>query len=250
MRPQSGRHPTAVSLFSGAGGLDLGFHRAGFDIRVAIELDANCVKTLLLNGFSNVWQADISDEKLVTPRRVLRECGLRAGELDVVFGGPPCQSFSVTGRRKGLGASSGQLVLHFCRLVRGLRPRVFVFENVPAIFNRPMRNVLRMLERELGRGGVMGHGGYDMTREVLNAAAFGVPQLRERAFIVGWQPPGVFYFPRGTHFLPGSPRTGGLRRYATVGDAFHGLPAPQKPSRVARRVAATIAARNRRWHRQ
>jgi DNA (cytosine-5)-methyltransferase 1 len=240
--------PTAVSLFTGAGGLDIGFQRAGYDIRLAIELDSNCVKTLCLNGFKNVWQADISNERLVTPRRILKECDLRVGELDVVFGGPPCQAFSMTGRRKGLRAADGQLVRHFCRLVRGLRPQVFVFENVPGIFNSPMRGVLKLIELELGRGGVMGLRGYDMSRGLLNAAAFGVPQMRERAFIVGWQAPGTFYFPHGTHFLPGMPKGDGLRRFATVADAFHGLPSPEKPSHLAKRVAATIAERNRRWH--
>ena len=146
----------AVSLFTGAGGLDIGFQRAGYDIRLAIEMDGNCVKTLSLNGFKSVWQADISTEKLVTPRRILKECGLRAGELDVVFGGPPCQSFSTTGRRKGLRGSSGRLVRHFCRLVRGLRPRVFIFENVPGVFNAAMRRGLRLFELELGRRGVIG----------------------------------------------------------------------------------------------
>lgn len=239
---------TAVSLFSGAGGLDIGFHQAGYDIRLAIELDSNCVKTLCLNGFKNVWQADISNERLVTPRRILNECDLRAGELDLVFGGPPCQSFSMTGRRKGLRASGGRLVRHFCRLVRGLRPRVFVFENVPGIFNAPMRGVLKLVEQELGRGRVMGARGYDMSRGLMNAAAFGVPQVRERAFIVGWQPPGVFYFPQATHCLPGMSHSRRFRPFATVGDAFKDLPNPERPSHLARRVAATIAERNRRWH--
>lgn len=237
-----------ISLFSGAGGLDIGFERAGFQIVLAIDSDENCVRTLAMNGRSEVWHADISDERLVTPRRVLQRAGLRAGELDAVIGGPPCQSFSATGRRKGLRVSTGRLVRHFCRLVRGLRPRVFVFENVPGVFNASMRGVLKVLESELGRDDVMGTRGYDMSRGLLNAAAFGVPQMRERAFVVGWRPPGTFYFPRGTHYLPGMSPSDGLKPFATVADAFRGLPKPEEPSLLARRVAATIAERNRRWH--
>jgi hypothetical protein len=75
-----------------------------------------------------------------------------------------------------------------------------------------------------------------------------VPQLRQRAFIVGWTQPGLFYFPDGTHYLPGARRTEGKQRFKTVADAFRGLPPPERPSPTAKRVALTIASRNRRWH--
>lgn len=237
-----------ISLFSGAGGLDIGFARAGFEIVLAIESDSNCVRTLLTNGHSDVWHADLSNEALVTPRRVLHRSGLRMGQIDAVIGGPPCQSFSMPGRRKGLRDSRGQLVRHFCRLVVGLRPRVFVFENVPGVLNASMRGVLKLIKTKLGVGGSLGEQGYEMSIGLLNAAAFGVPQLRQRAFIVGWSRPGTFYFPEGTHYLPGTDRARSKRRYKTVADAFRDLPPPELPSRTAKRVAMTIAKRNRRWH--
>jgi DNA (cytosine-5)-methyltransferase 1 len=238
-----------ISLFSGAGGLDIGFSRAGFDIRLSIDSDPNCVRTLAQNGGFDVWQADLSDDRRVTARRILHRCGLRAGEVDVVIGGPPCQPFSTPGRRKGLRDSRGQLVRHYCRIVAGLRPRVFVFENVPGILHAPMRGILDLIRSELSVNGRLGKRGYDMTIGLVNAAAFGVPQLRQRAFIVGWQRPGLFYFPRPTHYLPGEERyTNGRRRYLSVADAFRGLPVPEQPSRIARLVAQTIADRNRRWH--
>jgi DNA (cytosine-5)-methyltransferase 1 len=247
-RPRNGLRLKTVSLFSGAGGLDIGFERAGFEVVLAIESDPNCVRTLVANGHHDVWHADLSDEALVTPRRVLQRSGLRAGEVDAVIGGPPCQSFSTPGRRKGLRDSRGQLVKHFCRLVGGLRPRVFVFENVPGILNASMRGVLRLIRSELGVGGELGARGYEMSIGLLNAAAFGVPQLRQRAFIVGWSRPGSFYFPDGTHYLPGHQEAQGKDRFKTVADAFRGLPTPERPSRTARRVALTIAKRNKQWH--
>lgn len=244
----AGRRLKAVSLFSGAGGLDIGFRRARFDILLSIDSDPNCIATLRMNGHRNVWQADLSDARTVTPRKILERCGLKRGELDVVFGGPPCQSFSNPGRRRGLNDERGQLVRHFCRLVAGLRPRMFLFENVAGILNRNMRDALALIESELSLRGRLKSQGYEMALGLLNAAEFGVPQLRQRAFVVGWRRPGVFYFPPATHYLPGQGRASNKRRYRTVNDAFRGLPSPEGPTFIAKRVAQTIAARNARWH--
>jgi DNA (cytosine-5)-methyltransferase 1 len=244
---------TAISLFTGAGGLDIGFRRAGFDIRLCIENDPSAVATLRANEVRNVWQADISDESLVTPRRVLRRAGLKVGEVGLVIGGPPCQPFGQPGARRGLSDPRGQLVRHYTRLVNGLRPRCFVFENVAGILTRPMRNAIRLLYRELGAAEGDGDGhGYHIEVGALNAADFGVPQLRDRVFVVGWRGPGFFYFPRPTHYRPGSKMDRAncpkLRRCMTVGDALAGLPRPEPPSEQGIRVAATISERNRRWY--
>jgi DNA (cytosine-5)-methyltransferase 1 len=245
------RRLNVVSLFSGAGGLDIGFARAGFRIALSIDLDSNCIKTLKANGRRNVWLADISVATAVNPDSILRKARLRAGQVDLVVGGPPCQPFSTTGRRRGLADSHGQLVRHYCRLVAGLSPRAFVFENVPGILNAPMRSVVNLIERELGVDRKLGSRGYEMAVGLINAAAFGVPQLRQRAFIIGWKRPGIFYFPKPTHYLPGE-RSKTCKRhlhpFGTVGDAFRGLPPAERPSSRARRVAKTIAERNRRWH--
>jgi len=242
---------TAISLFTGAGGMDLGFRRAGFDIRLCIEKDPNAVATLIANGFTNVWQADIGDQSVVTPRRILWRAGLRSGQVGLVIGGPPCQPFGQPGARRGLRDPRGQLVYHFARLVRGLRPRAFVFENVVGILTKPMRDAIDLLKTELGSEDA-GAPRYSLQIGVLNAADFGVPQLRNRVFVVGWQGPGLFYFPRPTHYRPdrlmdkeNRPK---LRRTPTVGEALSGLPKPEPPSYHAVRVAATIEERNRRWH--
>jgi DNA (cytosine-5)-methyltransferase 1 len=247
---QSQRRPTAISLFAGAGGLDIGFAEAGFDLRLAVDNDPNCVSTLILNGFDNVWHADIADSAVVTPRRILALAGLRAGDVDAVIGGPPCQPFSMPGRRRGLRDSRAKLLRRFCSLVAGLKPRVFVIENVSAILTKPMRGVPRLIRRELGKSGELKNSGYEMEFSSLNSASYGVPQLRHRVFIVGWRGPGVFYFPPATHYLPGhqpNPKVR-LKRYQTVNDAFRGLPPADRPSLQARRVAGTIAARNQKWH--
>jgi DNA (cytosine-5)-methyltransferase 1 len=249
--PPSGFPLTAVSLFTGAGGLDLGFARAGFDIRLCIERDPSAVATLRANGITRIWQADISDERVVTPRRILGKAGLRAGELGLVIGGPPCQPFSQPGTRRGLRDARGQLVYHFARLVRGLRPRAFVFENVSGILSGQMKGAIELLTRIVGKTGAAG-GGYQVEIGVLNAADYGVPQLRNRTFVVGWRGRGCFYFPAPTHYRPdrqidreNRPK---LRRCPTVGDALRGLPAPEPPSSHAVKVAATVPQRNREWH--
>ena len=244
---------TAVSLFTGAGGLDTGFKRAGFDIRLCIELDTSAVATLEANGYANVWRADIADEAVVTPRRVLSKAGLRAGQLGLVIGGPPCQPFGQPGQRKGLNDPRGRLVHHFARLVKGLRPRAFVFENVTGILTRPMRAAIDLLYRELSQGdGARNRTSYHLEPGVLNAADFGAPQRRERVFVVGWAGPGFFWLPRPTHYRPGreidSENNPKLRRTPTVREALAGLPAADAPSKLALRVADTIAKRNQRWH--
>ena len=244
---------TAVSLFSGSGGMDIGFLRAGFDVRLCIEKDPNAVATLRQNGFKRVWQADIADTQLVTPSSVLERARIKEGQVGLVIGGPPCQPFSQPGRRKGLGDPRAMLVYHFARLVAGLRPRAFVFENVSGIMTRPMKEAVDLLRTTVGRDGDTGaDDGYDMEISVLNAADYGVPQLRNRTFIVGWRGAGQFYFPKATHYRPGkeldrenAPK---LRRCPTVAEAFRGLPEPDAPSEQAWKVARTIEARNRKWH--
>jgi DNA (cytosine-5)-methyltransferase 1 len=159
--------PTAISLYSGAGGLDLGFIQAGFDVVWANEIDPLAVTTYRTNIGSHAVCGD------------LREVLVPTEAPDVLFGGPPCQGFSVIGRMRPDDPRS-QHVFLFLQLVDELQPRAFVMENVKALGANPRWKPLRVeLRRRAERAG------YDTRLMVLNAAHYGVAQARERMFLVG-----------------------------------------------------------------
>src|SRR5947209_1668146 len=137
-RARTGRRPIAVDLFSGAGGLSLGFEQAGFDIVAALEYDAIHAAVHKYNfPRCEVLCADAATVK-AQKLRALAETGAAAhgghwtGEIDAVIGGPPCQGFS-TGGKRAFDDPRNQLVREFARLVGGLKPRFFVMENVPGM---------------------------------------------------------------------------------------------------------------------
>lgn len=159
---------SAISLYSGAGGMDLGFSRAGFEIRWAIDNDALAVRTYNTNLEPRGVCADVL--RVDTPLGVAP---------DLVIGGPPCQGFSVTGRMDPRDPRS-QHVDHFFDVVEHLRPRAFVMENVKALAVSPRWAEIR--ERLLHRAHELG---YERELFLLNAQNFNVPQSRERMFLVG-----------------------------------------------------------------
>lgn len=163
--------PSAVSLFSGAGGMDVGFRQAGFDILWANDVDKVAVETYRRNLGDHVVWGDIEDH--------LSSLSRFAG-ADCLFGGPPCQGFSVAGKMAADDPRS-QLVRTFMRAVEIVRPRAFVMENVKALGAlakfKPVRDALRESADRLG---------YRTELHILNAKDFGVPQARERVFFVGF----------------------------------------------------------------
>lgn len=159
--------PTAISLYSGAGGLDLGFIEAGFDVLWANDADPFAVQTYNANISGHAVCGDVLE--VLTP----------AVSPDVVIGGPPCQGFSVIGRMQSDDARSKH-VFHFLEVVEQLRPRAFVMENVKALGANPRWAPLRTELRD--RADKLG---YTTELMVLNAAHYGVPQARERMFFVG-----------------------------------------------------------------
>lgn len=178
---------TAISLYTGAGGLDLGFEAAGFETRVAVEMDDDCIATL---GANREWPAIHRSIHDVTSAELLRRAGLQPGEADVLIGGPPCQPFSkcgywATGDARRLEDSRASTVEAFLRVLRDTRPRAFLMENVAGLAFRGkdegirlIRDIVAAINREQGTA-------YGVELLVLNAADFGVPQMRERAFLVG-----------------------------------------------------------------
>lgn len=159
---------TAISLYCGAGGMDLGFARAGFDIRWAIDNDAFAIETYNSNLEPYGFCGDVLG---VDPPSELRP--------DLIIGGPPCQGFSVIGRMDPRDPRS-QHVNHFLDVVEQLRPRAFVMENVKALAASPRWEHVR--DRLLARAQDLG---YEGSLFLLNAQAYSVPQSRERMFLVG-----------------------------------------------------------------
>ena len=232
---------TAISLFSGAGGMDLGFLNAGFDILAAVENDPSCCDTLRANlDAQRVWERDISTLK---GSELLERLGLKQGQLDILFGGPPCQSFSLAGNRQGLNDPRGQMVGHFVRLVRELMPKVFVMENVKGMLNWSQGAAVDLIESEFGELFELDGKSvqYHCVHDVLNAADFGVPQRRERLFIVGNRLGKRFKFPVVTHSSDGELE--GKQSHVSVGAVIGQLPKADPPSATALRVSGTIKGR-------
>jgi DNA (cytosine-5)-methyltransferase 1 len=236
------RRPTAVDLFSGAGGLSLGVEQAGIDLLASVEYDPVCAAVHRFNfPRTAVVCADMGGLTAPSVRRAAGE-GWRAHgrkgewdkELDLVVGGPPCQGFSLMGKR-AFDDPRNQLVFAFARMVGALKPRYFVMENVPGLASiqagaRPSSpRLLDMLVEDFGSFG------YNVLEpKVLNAYNFGVPQDRRRLILIGWrveeQPPS---YPapttrgrtlRGDPLPPGAYDDEGTRLCPSVSDAIDDLP--------------------------
>lgn len=210
----------AVSVFSGAGGLDLGVERAGFLVRVQVERDPWCVQTLAANrkAFRSTKLALLpQDVRYVSPGRLLTEGGLKHGQVALLCGGPPCQPFSYGGGRRGLKDPRGLLVDEFLRLLEGVRPELFLFENVPGFADVPVHSrgtTTPMVEWFVRKCSQLG---YAVTWGLVDAADYGAPQHRERFVALGCRrgcPPSL---PPPTH----GPK--GYRHYVTVRSALRGL---------------------------
>lgn len=227
---------TLVDLFAGCGGGSLGFKAAGFKPVGAVEIDVDAAGSYHENiGLNPV----VRDVRRVTGQQLLDGAGLAPGALTLLFGCPPCQSFTVL--RQGQQASAvdrarNKLPLEYLRLVRELRPRHVAFENVPGLSGPKGRYRLRQLLTGLSDLG------YAYVLEELDAKDFGVPQHRTRLVLVGsrvTQPA----LPAPTHGEPGS----GLLPYRTVRDAISQLPPALPPStRPGEGVDILHRARNHR----
>lgn len=172
------QRPIGIDLFAGAGGLSLGFEQAGFDIAAAVEIDPIHCAVHKFN-FPNCTTicSSVSDVDGAYIRSV---ANLGKKDIDVVFGGAPCQGFSLIGKRAMDDPRNG-LVHHFVRLVTELKPRYFVFENVKGLTVGPHKQFLNEIISAFGDAG------YNVVTKyrVLNAAEFGVPQDRRRLFLMG-----------------------------------------------------------------
>jgi DNA (cytosine-5)-methyltransferase 1 len=180
---------TCVSLFSGAGGLDIGFERAGFATSAVCDVDPIFCETLRLNqGWVHSDGRRYFDGVDIEPKDVreiqARDLWKSRNAVDVVIGGPPCQAFSSAGKGKSVLDQRGQLVFEYQRLIAELKPRAFVFENVRGVVTargstgKPGEVIRELFDRLQDLG-------YSCRAQLLNAADYGAFQRRVRCFIVG-----------------------------------------------------------------
>ena len=196
--PQRGREqakPIAISLFSGAGGLDLGFLYAGFEIPIAVEINKQAAYTYAQNLGAKIIKADTPLEEVNFGETVVVWDDIKkvkgqwllalytkitgAPQVAALLGGPPCQSWSFGGNREGKADVRGQLIYEYLRLLCEVAPQTFLFENVKGIISKRFLPVFLDLCEEFSRLG------YDVQYELLNSYNYGVAQTRERVFIVG-----------------------------------------------------------------
>lgn len=164
---------SSMDLFAGCGGLALGLHRAGFNPQLLMDNNKDCIATLNRNfppEAVTIVQADIRRQAFG---------GLFVG-IDLVVGGIPCQPFSVAGKRKGLEDDRGNLFYVFLRAIKGINPKAFLIENVKGLKSQDGGNTLAIMLEALNGIGYTIYG-----PQVLNAVNYGVPQKRERLFIIG-----------------------------------------------------------------
>jgi len=170
--------PIAVDLFAGAGGMTLGFEQAGFDVLAAVELDPIHAS---VHEYNFPFWTTICRSVSETSAQEIRELStIGDRDIDVVFGGPPCQGFSLMGKRD-LSDDRNSLVFSFLRLVLDLQPKYFVLENVRGMTVGEHRQVLKTVMVEFERHGYQ----VKQNPHVLNAAHYGVPQNRQRLFLLG-----------------------------------------------------------------
>lgn len=181
-----------VSIFSGGGGLDLGLEAAGFetlfvsdiDEHSCLSLEANKKNAKIRNSpflqSAHISQKDIRE---LTSDEILMSTKLKRGELSLLAGGPPCQAFSVFGKRKGREDPRGRLVDDYLRLLIGLQPKAFVFENVYGLLTVQNGEIFKEIKRQLSRPSKDLN--YKLSVHRCNASDYGVPQFRDRIFIIG-----------------------------------------------------------------
>ena len=128
----------AISLFSGAMGLDLGIEKAGIEIKLCVELNKQAVATIRNNTDIPVIDRDITT---IPTAELLEVSGLKLGDVDLVVGGPPCQAFSTAGARRGLDDFRGNVIIQYLRVVSEIQPKYFILENVRGILSAKLNAV-------------------------------------------------------------------------------------------------------------
>lgn len=193
-----------ISLFSGAGGLDIGLEMAGWEGLYASDIDAVAIESLKQNKARESCQffqnclIEEADVEHLRGERILKKLNLKRGEVPLLVGGPPCQTFSSAGRQKGFGDPRGKLFKHFVRLAKELGVEMILFENVRGLLTARGEDgvpgsALRIIRK------TMLDAGFQTKVQLINSADFGVPQRRVRLFLFGYRRELNFEFPAPTH---------------------------------------------------
>lgn len=246
----------AISLYTGVGGLDFGFEAAGFDTAVALDNDPVACRTLRLN---RPWPVIEGDVAAIASEEILQAAGLKCAEADVLIGGPPCQPFSKSGYwamgdARRLSDPRAGTIGQYLRVLRDTLPRAFLLENVLGLAYAGKSEALELIERGVRAINSETGARYSVEMKALNAADFGVPQLRERVFIVGARDGKAFRFPSATHGARAAELLDDLRPYRTAWDALADLPAdPNDPElrmtgKWADLLASVPEGQNYLWH--
>ncbi len=193
------KRPKLLSLFSGCGGLDLGFKLAGFEVVWANDFEASSCKTYERNFGPHITHASITDIDFN-----------KVPDADIITGGFPCQDFSMIWKRGGLETDRGNLYKHFVRAVETKKPKVFVAENVKGLLTANDGKAIRQIIEDFARLG------YKIRADLYNFAHYGAPQLRERVLIVGIRNDIDFNFEK-----PDPTHTAG--NFVTAGEALEGV---------------------------
>lgn len=183
---------STVSLFSGGGGLDLGMESVGFDTLYATDIDEHSCITLSTgkevsnNMHRNFLQHAIIeqiDANHLEGKYILNKINRKKGSVDLLLGGPPCQAFSVFGKRQGRNDPRGKLVFEYLRILSDIRPKIFVFENVYGLLTVENGSVFEEVCSRLANPQKGLH--YELSIHRVNAANYCVPQFRDRVFVIG-----------------------------------------------------------------
>jgi DNA (cytosine-5)-methyltransferase 1 len=214
-----------VSLFSGVGGFDLGFIRAGHDVIWANDIWKDATETYKMNIGNHVLCADLKD----IPSDRIPDC-------DIVIGGFPCQGFSVANTKRHTGDERNKLYLEFVRVVKDKAPKYFVAENVKGILSIEKGEVFKMIIKDFSEIG------YNVQYATLNAANYGVPQSRERVIIIGIRedlPNTINFPPSPTHAKKNGIPLFGLETWVGVGEALKNIPEPDSCHNLKNHEAST-----------
>lgn len=215
---------TAISLYSGAGGLDYGFEAADFETRVCLDFDADSCATIRRSRPE--WPVIEGDALKIPPERILETARLSPGQADVLIGGPPCQPFSKSGfwhsgESRRLNDPRSDTIGQYLDTVRLVQPRALLFENVEGLGFSGKDEGLEFVREGLREINSSQGTNYQPVSTVLNASSYGVPQHRNRLFIVAARDGTRFRFPDQTHGDPAA--SSDLKPWSTTWDALGDL---------------------------
>ena len=210
--------------------MDIGVRDAGFNILAEIEFDHHCCATLEANAEAQGYRSKVihADIRRIDPKQLMTDLSVNKGELDLLFGGPPCQSFSLAGKQRGLDDERGLLLFEIIRFANEIRPKVIFLEQVKGLLSSKGKNNKRgeVFENFLKELDIID---YTPKWRVIMAADYGVPQLRERLFVIATRERNGFSFPERTH-APIEDCNGlfSYKPYIGTGEVLNGLSEPDQ----------------------